>query len=98
MPNVLQPSNAFPGIPFPQHLKGSAGVTNYRYPGAVQPGGTSPTVLKYTNGFLGIPFPNHLSGQSKPQSFMLPGAAQPTVDTFLTITAEPTITVTVHHP
>jgi hypothetical protein len=77
MPSVLQPSNAFPGIPFPQHLSGQSSVQNFRYPGAVQPLSTKPGVLSYTNAFPGIPFPNHLAGQSTPQSFVFPGAVQP---------------------
>lgn len=77
MPTVLSYTNAFPGIPAPQHLAGQSTVQNYQYPGAVQPQSTTPTVLGYANAFPGIPFPNHLSGQSQPQNFLFPGALQP---------------------
>jgi hypothetical protein len=79
MPGVLQPSNAFPGIPFPNHLSGQTPPQNYQYPGAVQPRSTAPSVLTYAEAFPGIPFPNHLTGQSKPQNYLFPGAAQPIV-------------------
>jgi hypothetical protein len=75
MPTVLSYTNAFPGIPFPNHLTGQAKPQSYRYPGAVQPQGSS-TVLTYANGFPGIAFPNHLTGQAHPQSFLSPGAVQ----------------------
>jgi hypothetical protein len=78
MPSVLSYTNAFPGIPFPNHLSGQSKPQSYVYPGAVAPKGSA-TVLSYTNAFPGIPFPNHLSGQSKPQSFLFPGAVQPNV-------------------
>jgi hypothetical protein len=78
---VLTPANAFPGIPAPQHLSGQSSVTNYRYPGAVQPLSTVPTVLTYAEAFPGIPFPNHLAGQSQPQNYLFPGALQPIVPT-----------------
>jgi hypothetical protein len=77
MPSVLQPSNAFPGIPAPQHLAGQSSVQSYQYPGAVQPQSTKPVVLTYTDGFPGIPAPNHLSGQSHPQNYIFPGGLQP---------------------
>lgn len=78
-PTVLSYTNAFPGIPFPNHLSGQSTPQNYRYPGAVQPQSSLPTVLSYTNAFPGIPFPNHLSGQASPQNFRFPGAVQPAV-------------------
>lgn len=82
MPSVLSYTNAFPGIPFPQHLTAlSSAVQSYIFPGAVQPLPAPPAVLSYTNAFPGIPFPNHLSGQSKPQSYLYPGAVQPTQPT-----------------
>lgn len=76
---VLTPANAFPGIPFPNHLSGQSQPQNYLYPGAVQPLSTGPTVLAPSNAFPGIPFPNHLSGQSHPQNYLFPGAVQPQV-------------------
>lgn len=76
---VLTPTNAFPGIPAPQHLSGQSTVQNYIYPGAVQVKSTGPAVLSFTNAFPGIPFANHLSGQSQPQNYLFPGALQPIV-------------------
>jgi hypothetical protein len=78
---VLTPSNAFPGIPFPNHLAGQSKPQNYQYPGAVQPQSSTPTVLTFGDAFPGIPFPNHLSGQSHPQNYLFPGAVQPIVQT-----------------
>ena len=79
MPSVLSYTNAFPGIPFPQHLSGqTATVQNYIFPGAVQPKVTGPAVLSYTNAFPGIAFPQHLSGQTTTvQNYLFPGAVQP---------------------
>lgn len=77
---VLGTSNAFPGIPAPQHLSGQSTVQNYLYPGAIQLQATV-TVLKSSEAFLGIPFPQHLSGQSTVQSFIFPGALQPIITT-----------------
>ena len=74
---VLSYTNAFPGIPMPQHLSGQTSVQNYIYPGALQPKQTGPAVLSWTNAFPGIPAPQHLSGQSSVQSFLYPGALQP---------------------
>ena len=51
MPSVLSYTNAFPGIPAPQHLAGQSSVTNYQYPGAVQPKSTTPTVLTFAEAF-----------------------------------------------
>ncbi len=76
---VLTPSNAFPGIPAPNHLSGQSHPQNYLYPGAVQPDSTGPIVLDSSNAFPGIPFPNHLSGQSMPQNYLFPGSLQPVV-------------------
>ena len=78
MPSVLSYTNAFPGIPFPNHTSGNAKPQNYRYPGAVQPQSTAPTVLAVTAGFPGIQFPNHTSGNANPQNYLWPGAVQPT--------------------
>ncbi len=88
VPTVLSYTNAFPGIPAPQHLSGQTKVQNYLYPGAVQPLSTGPSVLSPSNAFPGIPFPNHLSGQSKPQSFLFPGALQPPPTTTDTLFAQ----------
>lgn len=79
MPSVLSYTNAFLGIPAPQHLSGQSIVRDYRFPGALQPAviGTPPAVLSYTNTFLGIPMPQHKSGQTIVQSFLFPGALQP---------------------
>jgi hypothetical protein len=74
---VLSYTNAFPGIPAPQHLSGQSSVQNYLFPGALQPLATGPAVLSYTKAFPGIPAPQHLSGQSSVQSFLYPGALQP---------------------
>jgi hypothetical protein len=98
MTTVLQPSNAFPGIPLPQHGSGNAIVNNFRYPGAVQPQEIGPTVLSWLNAFLGIPFPNHLTGMFTPQSFIYPGALQPISRMFLTVVAKIVIDLTVHEP
>jgi hypothetical protein len=79
---VLSYTNAFPGIPFPNHLSGQSKPQSYLYPGGVQilkTGAT--TVLLPTNAFPGIAFPNHLSGQSKPQSYLYPGGVQPAAPT-----------------
>lgn len=77
---ILTPSNALPGIPFPNHLSGKNKPQSYLYPGAVQVKGTGPTVLSYTNALLGIPFPQHSSGKTNTvQSFLYPGAVQPIV-------------------
>jgi hypothetical protein len=73
---VLTPSEAFLGIPYPQHLSGQTKVTSFLYPGAVQPL-TTVTVLTSSEAFLGISFPQHLVGQSKIRSFLFPGALQP---------------------
>src|SRR5271166_5024655 len=74
---VLNYTQAFPGIPFPNHLSGQSKPQNYLYPSAVQPGGTT-TVLLYTNAFPGIAFPNHLSGQTTTViNKRFPGAVQP---------------------
>jgi hypothetical protein len=75
---VLTPTNAFPGIPAPNHLSGQSNPQNYLYPGAVQPLATV-TVLSAAIAFPGIPFPNHLSGQSHPQNQLFQGAVQPQV-------------------
>jgi hypothetical protein len=77
LPSVLSYTNAFPGIPLPQHLSGQTTVQNYLYPGALQPQATGPVVLSWTKAFLGIAFPQHLSGQSTVQSYNYPGALQP---------------------
>ena len=79
MPSVLSYTNAFPGIPAPQHLSGQTNtVQDYLWPGAVQPLQTGPAVLSYTNAFLGIAFPQHLSGQTNAvQGYVYPGAFQP---------------------
>lgn len=76
---VLSYTNAFPGIPFPQHLSGQTNtVQNYRWPGAVQPKQTGPAVLSWANAFPGLPFPQHLAGQTNTvQSYLYPGAVQP---------------------
>jgi hypothetical protein len=74
---VLSYTNAFPGIPAPQHLSGQTAVQNYVFPGALQPQQTGPAVLSWTNAFLGIPAPQHLSGQTSVQDFNYPGALQP---------------------
>jgi hypothetical protein len=79
--SVLAPSNAFPGIPFPNHTSGKSHPQSFIYPGAVQVKSTLPEVLSWTNAFPGIPFPNHTSGQSTPQSFIYPGAVQRQVPT-----------------
>lgn len=73
---VLTWLNAFPGIPFPNHLSGKAKPQSFIHPGAVQPYAVA-TVLTFANAFPGIPFPNHLPGKGKPQSYRLPGAVQP---------------------
>ena len=82
-PQVLSYLNAFPGIPFPQHLLGQTKtVQNYLFPGAAQPLlplPKRPQVLSFANAFSNLPFPQHLSGKtSTVQSFLYPGAAQPT--------------------
>jgi hypothetical protein len=74
---VLSYTNAFPGIPIPNHLSGQSKPQNYLYPGALQPLQTGPIVLSYMKAFPGIPAPQHLSGQTKVQSFLYPGALQP---------------------
>ena len=75
---VLSYTNAFPGIPFANHLTGQSTPQNYRYPGAVQPLEPRPVVLSYTNAFPGIAFPQHLSGQTTGvQNYLYPGAVQP---------------------
>jgi hypothetical protein len=75
---VLSYTNAFPGIPAPQHGSGQTSVQSYRYPGAVQPLQTGPIVLSYTNAFPGISFPQHLTGQTNTvQDYLYPGALQP---------------------
>lgn len=74
---VLSYTNAFPGIPAPQHLSGQTAVQSYIYPGAVQPLQTGPAVLTYSEAFLGIAMPQHLSGQTSVQGFIYPGALQP---------------------
>ena len=78
MPSVLSYTNAFPGIPFPNHLSGQSKPQNYLYPGAVRPKATGPAVLSYTNAFPAIAFPQHLSGQTTTvQNYIYPGAVQP---------------------
>jgi|SRR5271165_72538 len=77
MPSVLSYTNAFPGIPFPNHLAGQSQPQNYLYPGAVQPGGTT-TVLLYAAAFPGVAFPNHLAGQTTTViNKLFSGAVQP---------------------
>jgi hypothetical protein len=77
MPSVLSYTNAFLGIPVPQHTSGQASVKSFLFPGALQPLVTGLSVLSYTNAFLGIPMPQHFSGQSVVQSYRYPGAFQP---------------------
>lgn len=77
MPSVLSYTNAFPGIPAPQHKSGQTTVQNYLYPGALQPLQTGPAVLTYSEAFLGIAMPQHKSGQTSVQDFLYPGALQP---------------------
>jgi hypothetical protein len=74
---VLSYSNAFPGIPAPQHLSGQTAVQSFLFPGAVQPSVTGPAVLAAANAFLGIAAPQHLAGQSSVRSFLFPGALEP---------------------
>ena len=74
---VLSYTNAFPGMPLPQHLSGQSSVQGFIYPGALQPRSTRPIVLSYTNAFPGILASQHLSGQSIVQDFVFPGALQP---------------------
>ncbi len=74
---VLSYTNAFPGIPAPQHKSGQTSVQNYLYPGALQLLQTGPAVLSYTNAFLGIAMPQHKSGQTSVHGYIYPGALQP---------------------
>jgi hypothetical protein len=75
---VLSYTNAFPGIPFPNHSSGQSKIQNYLYPGAVAPSKTgATTVLTPSNAFPGIAFPQHLSGQTSITNFLYPGAVQP---------------------
>jgi hypothetical protein len=83
MPSVLSYTNAFPGIPAPQHKSGQTSVHNFLYPGALQPIQTGPAVLSYTKAFPGIPAPQHKSGQTIVQNFTFPGALQPFQSTFI---------------
>jgi hypothetical protein len=77
VPSVLSYTNAFPGIPAPQHKSGQTVVQSYIYPGALQPQQTGPVVLSWTKAFLGIAMPQHSSGKSTVQGFIYPGALQP---------------------
>jgi len=74
---VLSYTNAFPGIPAPQHLAGQTSVQSFLFPGAVQPQVSGPAVLTAANAFPGIAAPQHLAGQSVVRSFLFPGALQP---------------------
>jgi hypothetical protein len=74
---VLSYTNAFPGIPAPQHLAGQSSAQSYLFPGAVQPQVSGPAVLTPANAFPGIAFAQHLAGQSSVRSFLFPGALQP---------------------
>ena len=85
---VLSYTNAFAGIPFPNHGSGQARPQSFLYPGAVQPVKGSLVVLRNSEAFLGLPFPNKGSGQSKPQSFLYPGAVQPIVQVPSTLTMQ----------
>lgn len=79
MPNVLNYTNAFPGIAFPQHLAGqTTTVLDYIFPGAVQPKSSVPAVLSYTKAYPGASFVQHLSGQTTTvQDYIYSGAVQP---------------------
>ncbi len=75
---VLSYTNAFPGIPFPQHFSGQFNtVQSYVYSGAVRPNILGPNVLSIKNAFPSSAFPQHASNTSIVQNYLYPGAVQP---------------------
>jgi hypothetical protein len=88
---VLSYTNAFPGIPMPQHSAGKSTVQNYLFPGAVAPGGTS-SVLTPSNAFPGIPFAQHTVGATATvRNLICPGALQPLQQIIAAFTLMPQI-------